>query len=833
MIDRKTWTPPPRRATVLATAEWSLSIGAWPVAITPIDSKGPSPGKKPLGGDDWGAVRQDLDWFKATLKRHPGAGLGWKLGPEGGVIDLDVDDARLAALQLSRMFRGEPPPTLGWRNSGGRYHLLFLWDDRLTPFAEAKGVIKEGTHYRGLELRLGGASKQIQSVIPPSLLANAARRVWNEHADILPLPESVFEDLEKHLTPPRKRRTAQPSGNGRAGHVSGFAAAAVEKECAAVATTPKPGRNDRLNVAAYNLGQIVGAGELAEDQVEAALRAAAEAAGLGDGETARTIRSGMEAGKANPRDLAHVGNRGGDRAGGRIWGKEPPKNGTDHVVEAKPPDVNEAPDDPHRLARVVLARFKDPEGSPTLAHYQGMFHAWNGTAYRPNPHFTTKEVIDAIKEELDRQNVAALAAFEEDALAGPSRGRAAARPVAKKVTTGLVRDVLQALAAMCSVDREQGCPFWITPRDGDPDPRDVIPTRNGLLDIGGDRPALRPHTARFFSTHCTGYDFDPDAPAPARWHTFLRDQWPDDQESIDALHEQLGDMLAPDTRIHALFLWIGPPRSGRGTMRDVAYEMIGRENVTSCSPASLGEKFGLESFLGKKLAVMGDARAGDSHDSAVMMDRLLRITGGDPVEVNRKNKSMLPDVRLNVRGLVITNEMPNFRDASGAIVARYHVLATTRTIPVEDRNPRLAEELKAELPGILNEAIRGLKRLRARGRFLQPASAAHLLDDAEDIASPIKVFVAEKGYDIGKGAAISKSEMYEDWKRWAVESGYQAGNDGTFGKNLKAAFPSVRKTRPRDEDNKQTAEYEGIGYFPDTIRPPPTIRPPSMIRPSS
>jgi putative DNA primase/helicase len=490
----------------------------------------------------------------------------------------------------------------------------------------------------------------------------------------------------------------------------------------------------------------------------------------------------------------------------------PPPRATEAAEE---PRVNEATDDPHRLARIIRSLFVDATGHPILVHYRGNFYAWNGTAYRPDPVFISKTVVDEIKAEIDRQNLAAIAAHERDCstVAAVKAGRPAPRPVAKKVTTALVKNVIQALTAMCGIDREGNAPFWIDTREGDPNPRDIIPARNGLVDIGGETPVLLAHTPRFFSTHALTYDYDPAAPEPVKWLAFLRDQWPDDDESIYTLHEMLGDMLTPVVGIHALHLWIGPPRSGRGTMRDVASDLVGRWNVTATSPGSLSGPFGLESLLDKKLAIMGDARTGDSHDSAVMMDRLLRITGGDPVEVNCKGKPMLPDVSMNLRVLMMSNEMPNFRDSSGAIVARYVVLNTTRTIPKEQRNPRLGEELKAELPGILNEAIAGLKTLRLRGRFLQPKSAEHLIDDAGDIASPIRVFVAERGYQLGESESVTTSMLFDDWKRWAIANGYQVGNLGTFGKNLKAAYPHIRKVRPREgrEGEKREPTYQGIG----------------------
>ena len=60
-------------------------------------------------------------------------------------------------------------------------------------------------------------------------------------------------------------------------------------------------RNDILNCAAFNLGQIVGGGQLDRPVVESALMAAAVAVGLDEREAAATLRSGLEAGLKEPR----------------------------------------------------------------------------------------------------------------------------------------------------------------------------------------------------------------------------------------------------------------------------------------------------------------------------------------------------------------------------------------------------------------------------------------------------------------------------------------------------------------------------------------------------
>jgi hypothetical protein len=83
----------------------------------------------------------------------------------------------------------------------------------------------------------------------------------------------------------------------------GYAATALERECAEVASAASGTRNHQLNAAAFSLGQLVAGGELSEEHVVAALTAAAHRAGLTGLEVPRTIGSGLKSGKMSPRTV--------------------------------------------------------------------------------------------------------------------------------------------------------------------------------------------------------------------------------------------------------------------------------------------------------------------------------------------------------------------------------------------------------------------------------------------------------------------------------------------------------------------------------------------------
>lgn len=110
-----------------------------------------------------------------------------------------------------------------------------------------------------------------------------------------------------------QRRPSSPAGSAATGRaaadVAAYVAKAVKIECQALASAAPGGRNERLNQAAFSLGTLVGAAVLDRFDAENALFDAALVCGLGESEANATIRSGIDAGMQEPRDLSGVAQR--------------------------------------------------------------------------------------------------------------------------------------------------------------------------------------------------------------------------------------------------------------------------------------------------------------------------------------------------------------------------------------------------------------------------------------------------------------------------------------------------------------------------------------------
>lgn len=182
---------------------------------------------------------------------------------------------------------------LTWR--GGR-HLYFLAPERL-EVRNSASLIGPMIDVRGRGGLVVGAGS-IRGGQPYELA---------DDREPVPLPAWLAELAMRRE--PRARRPAAPDvtvtrDTTRDGH--GYAAAALRGEVTILLSTRRGGRNDQLNRAAYNLGQLVGAKVLTEAEVTAALLAAAESTGLvaddGQDQAERTIASGLAAGIAQPRN---------------------------------------------------------------------------------------------------------------------------------------------------------------------------------------------------------------------------------------------------------------------------------------------------------------------------------------------------------------------------------------------------------------------------------------------------------------------------------------------------------------------------------------------------
>jgi putative DNA primase/helicase len=430
----------------------------------------------------------------------------------------------------------------------------------------------------------------------------------------------------------------------------------------------------------------------------------------------------------------------------------------------------------------------------TLHHHAGVFYRWENPCYREVDARTIRSELYAFLE----------TAWRRDGRTG--------KPVPFEPNAVRVSNVVDAMHAITHLEAMIQPPVWLngSPRDAPP-ASEIMAFSNGLLHVPSG--VLLQPSPSFFSLNGVDYPYDPQAPEPHQWLSFLNSLWPQDRESIETRQMILGYGLMPKGKHQKIFAIVGPTRSGKGTIAYVFTKLLGEANVCSPSPSSLGGNFGLAPLIGKQLAIIPDARLSGRADQQVIVERLLTISGEDKLVIDRKHRDAWHG-RLDTKIFLMTNLLPNLSEASGALIGRLIVLRLQEGF-LDREDLSLKERLLPELPGIMTHfAIPGYHMLCQRGRFQQPASSEELIRRFSDLASPIKAFIRDYG-EVATGQMIQCSRLFTHWLVWCEDNHRDhPGTVQTFGRDLVAVVPALGENRLTIEGQRVWC-YEGIGLRPD------------------
>lgn len=458
------------------------------------------------------------------------------------------------------------------------------------------------------------------------------------------------------------------------------------------------------------------------------------------------------------------------------------------------------PKEPDKVARLILYVFAD--AGLHLKHWRDEWYLYregasNGAHVRLGGADNRYAVADAVR------NLLADAQYFVTTKDGPE-------PRPWSPTTSSVREVVEAMASQMRLPESFDAPMWLrksTPEAQAMISEEIACVSNGLLWCpragGKDARQLVGHTPEFFTDVAVAVPYQADARCD-RWMKFLDELWPGDEDSQALLQEWFGYVLAGSTGLHKMLTLVGPPRSGKSTIAWVLEALLGGgSQVDHPTMARLAEPFGLAPMLGKRLAVVGDARIGKS-DTAIV-EKLLMISGEDPVTVNRKNRDEL-SVKMNARIMIVSNSMPDLRDGTGALASRFLPLSIKIDGFLGREDFSLKRTLADELPGILAWALDGADRLWDReGRFTIGKAVQANMEEVKRFASPVMAF-AQDCLVFETGAYELKDRVHETYELWCADAGYHARGKNVFFRELSSAYPGkVEGRRVRiDGAQKQT-----------------------------
>jgi len=255
---------------------------------------------------------------------------------------------------------------------------------------------------------------------------------------------------------------------------------------------------------------------------------------------------------------------------------------------------------------------------------------------------------------------------------------------------------------------------------------DQIPVNNGILNIFTR--SLEPFDPKkiFFNKLPIDYNKELDCPAVV---LFLNDVLKDNEDKL-VFYELAGFALLKEYRYEMAAMFVGNGRNGKGKSLELLKRLVGAENCSGLSLASLTpDSFRISELFGKLLNLAGDIGNKDLQDTSMFKS----LTGRDLVSTDRKFLTGL-SFENHAKFVFACNDLPVVYETARGFWDRWLLLEFPYTFVSQEEYDKAIDDEKRmlkikdeniiskilspdELSGLLNRALDGLDRLNKNHKF--------------------------------------------------------------------------------------------------------------------
>ena len=637
---------------------------------------------------------------KLSDRCPPGEAVGVLCGQKSGIIvfDLDRKNGKDGVAEWEDRFGPLPGTAIVGTPTGG-LHLYFKNNDEINK--SLVGFLD------GIDIRAGDTGFVL---LPPS---PGYRWITPSETEIIPVPAVVLAEYKRrcgneavHIQTP-----SEPAQPGEKQSSTPHGRAVLYQECQVLADTPEGARNDTLNCTAFEIGKLIKAGKVSEDNAHRGLFTAAYKAGLPEDEIIRTLESGLTAGMEAgcPQGLQYTQQAFAmevlSRMGGRFM----------YLVQRK------------RWAR-----------------YQ------NGIWVLGPPVSDEMALgfVMATADDLGRTFIS------DDDKEGP---KWITRCHSANYQSGAVKQVKARLACDHLFDQTPIICFPASCYDP--------ATQSFLLH----------HPEHYCSRHmgvdpATSGELAKGAP---RFAAFLEQVTQGDKELQRYIQCLLGYCMTRDQVDPALFVWYGHGANGKTVLANIFRCVLGGCERGYCGELSQDDitMTGSERIR-ENLAGLESARVAfcpETEGGRYLKESLIKqITGGEVLTVEKKFGHAY-SIRPCAKVVIYTNKPLRISSSDHGIWRRIAQVPFNYTVPDEDRNPDMlkAEYWQDELPAIAAWGLEGLQIFLDAGkrmpacRAVESTTQAYRMDEDH-----VGRFIVER-LDLTAPAYSPAKDIHEEYKVWA------------------------------------------------------------------
>jgi putative DNA primase/helicase len=307
----------------------------------------------------------------------------------------------------------------------------------------------------------------------------------------------------------------------------------------------------------------------------------------------------------------------------------------------------------------------------------------------------------------------------------------------------------------------------------------------------------------------TGYEADAEAPV---WGAFLGRVLP--SESLRRFVQKLcGYALTGDVSEQILPFLYGTGANGKSTLVNTVLAMMGDYGQQAAPDLLLAKKGShpteLADLLGARLVASVEVE-----DGRRMAESLIKqLTGGERVKARYMRQDFF-EFDPTHKAFLVANHKPEIRGTDHAIWRRIKLVPFDVTIPDTEKDERLPEKLRDELPGILAWAVEGCLLWQGEG-LGEPEEVKTATEGYRAEMDVLAAFIEDRCF-VGDRASALASRLWEEYRDWCGENGEDAGTQHKFGRRLRErGFERTLQSGTRKK------MWRGIGLH-DPTQPPDT-----------
>lgn len=305
----------------------------------------------------------------------------------------------------------------------------------------------------------------------------------------------------------------------------------------------------------------------------------------------------------------------------------------------------------------------------------------------------------------------------------------------------------------------------------------LININNGTFRFTPEGWALHEFNPDDFLTHQLPFDYNENAKCPL-FENYLLKVLPDPESRL--VLQEFAGFIFTNLNLEKILVLLGGGGNGKSVYFNVINALMGKDNVLNYPLGMFGHEYN-RAKLTNILVNYSSEKGFDLHP-----DTFKALISGEPLQA-REPYGKPFTIYNKVKFIINCNELPRETESTEAYFRRFLIVPFDVKISEEDKDIDLAEKIiAAELPGVFNWVLQGLKRIIEQKQFTHCQKADNALHDFRKQADSVQLFVEENHFISSETNKEPLKPLYNEYKEFCKEDNYKPLGKNRFSRRLES-----------------------------------------------